>query len=294
MHPIQSTRRTFLGQGMAAATALAWPRPGQAEPPAGPLFGACQNPDRHAVLKAAGYDFIEASVTGLLAPSASDAEFDAKIAAMGSLSLPIRSCTGFFPASLPLVGPSVNMDAVLAHAQTVFRRAGRLGIAHIVLGSGGARKIPDGFDAGRARQQFIDLGRRLGPLAEPHRVVVVLEPLNSGETNFFHRVEEGIAMVDEIGHPNVQLLADIYHMRREDEGPASLVKAGARLRHCHIAELSGRTPPGTDGDDFRPYFKALKEIGYRGGISIEGKWSKDPKADLLRAIRTMREQYAEA
>jgi sugar phosphate isomerase/epimerase len=134
----------------------------------------------------------------------------------------------------------------------------------------------------------------MGPLAGPHGVTVVLEPLNKGETNFFNSVAEGIGLVDAIAHPNIQLLADIYHMLREDEGPESILKAGARLRHCHIAEKESRTSPGTKGDDFRPYFKALKAIGYQGGVSVEGKWGKPVEDELPRALKTMKEQCASA
>ncbi|MBU4459160.1 MAG: sugar phosphate isomerase/epimerase, partial [Verrucomicrobia bacterium] len=239
-------------------------------------------------------DFIELSVGNLLMPLAPDAEFEAKTAKLGALVLPVRSCNGFFPANLKLVGPEVKMDDVLAFADTAFRRAKKFGIPFIVLGSGGARKSPDGFDLAKAREQFIDVAKRLGPLAAPQGVTVVLEPLNKGETNLINSVADGADYVDAIAHPNVQLLADIFHMTKENEGPDSMLKAGARLRHVHIAEKAERTSPGTAGDDFRPYFKALKAVGYKGGISVEGKWGKVLADDLPRALKTMKEQFASA
>lgn len=257
-------------------------------------FGVAMGADKQAMLKDAGYDFIELSVGNLLMPLAPDAEFEAKTAKLGALVLPVRSCNGFFPANLKLVGPEVKMDDVLAFADTAFRRAKKFGIPFIVLGSGGARKSPDGFDLAKAREQFIDVAKRLGPLAAPQGVTVVLEPLNKGETNLINSVAEGADYVDAIAHPNVQLLADIFHMTKENEGPDSILKAGARLRHVHIAEKAERTSPGTAGDDFRPFFKALKAVGYKGGISVEGKWGKVLADDLPRALKTMREQFASA
>jgi sugar phosphate isomerase/epimerase len=287
------TRRDFLAHTLAGAAALSFAGPSRAAGP-GILFGACQGPDKAATMKAAGYDFIELGVGSLLVPSAPEAEFEAKFEKMGVLALPIRSAAGFFPADLKLVGPDVKIDAILKHADTCFRRAKKAGMPFIVLGSGGARKIPDGFDPAKARDQFVEVCKKMGPLAGPHGVTVVLEPLNKGETNFFNSVAEGIGLVDAIAHPNIQLLADIYHMLREDEGPESILKAGARLRHCHIAEKESRTSPGTKGDDFRPYFKALKAIGYQGGVSVEGKWGKPVEDELPRALKTMKEQCASA
>ena len=42
--------------------------------------------------------------------------------------------------------------------------------------------------------------------------------------------------------------------------------------YCYVAEKEGRTVPGVAGDDFRPFFRVLRESGYQGAISIEGKW----------------------
>lgn len=288
-----ATRREFLTRSIAGAGALALARP---SPAAGVevCFGAAQGADKHALLKGAGYDFIELSVGNLLMPLAPEAEFEAKTEKMGELALPVRSCNGFFPATLKLVGPEVKMDDVLAFADTAFRRAKKFGVLYIVLGSGGARKAPDGFDLAKAREQFIEVGKRLGPLAAPQGVTVVIEPLNTGETNLINSVTDGAGYVDAIGHPNVQLLADIYHMTRENEGPDSILKAGARLRHVHIAEKAERTSPGTAGDDFRPFFKALKAVGYKGGISVEGKWGKVLADELPQALKTMKDQFASA
>jgi sugar phosphate isomerase/epimerase len=44
-----------------------------------------------------------------------------------------------------------------------------------------------------------------------------------------------------------------------------------------------------DGDDFTPYFKALRQIGYEGRISIECGWS-DVASQLPVAFHVMKEQ----
>jgi sugar phosphate isomerase/epimerase len=122
-------------------------------------------------------------------------------------------------------------------------------------------------------------------------VTIVIEPLNRSETNLINSLEEGAAIVEAVGHPNVQLLCDIYHMMREDEPASEIVKYGRYIRHCHIAEREERTSPGTKGDDFRPYFSALKKIGYKGCISIECRW-QDFNNEIKPALTYMQEQWA--
>lgn len=80
-------------------------------------------------------------------------------------------------------------------------------------------------------------------------------------------------------------------MLMEGEGTDAIRRAGFLIHHCHIAEKEQRTPPGVHGEDFTEYFKALKEIGYMGKISIEYKW-ENIKSQLFTAIQTLKEQIA--
>ena len=153
--------------------------------------------------------------------------------------------------------------------------------------------MPDDFPRAKAEEQFTALCRRLGEKAQAHGVTIAIESLNRGETNFMNRMSEVIDLVDAVAHPGFQAVADFFHMAREDEGPDVLKRAGRRVRHCHIAEKEKRTPPGTAGDDFRAFFRVLKDLGYAGGISMECGW-KDFQAQAAGAVKAMRQQWAEA
>jgi sugar phosphate isomerase/epimerase len=256
-----------------------------------PRLGVCTSIANAAAVKAAGGDYVEESVQGFLVPDKPESEFRPKAEAAAASPLPVRACNSFLPGSLKSVGPDARPDAIAAYAETAFRRARATGITTIVFGSAGSRSVPDGFDRAEARRQFVALLRRLGPLAESYGVVIAVEPLNRDETNFINSVAEGAAVVREAGHPSVRLLADIYHMLREGEGPDALVAAAPLLRHVHVAEKDRRTPPGVAGDDFRPYLKALERAGYRGAISIECGWD-DLAGQLPTALWALRDQLA--
>ena len=177
----------------------------------------------------------------------------------------------------------------MEYAETAFRRAKISGVEIIVFGSGRSRQIPKGFSREEAIQQFIKLCSQIGPVAAKYGVTIVIEPLNKTECNFINSVAEGGEIVKDINHPNIMLLADIYHMKMEEEKPESILKYGYLLRHTHVAEKEGRAAPGVHGDDFSPYFEALKEIKYKGRISIECQW-KDMDSQALTSINTIRKQ----
>lgn len=257
-------------------------------------FGICTNAIEHAALLArTPADYVEVNVQGFLEPRNTDqAAWRARLAAAQACGRPLSAANCFLPGDLPCVGPKVDRLAIRAWSETAFRRAREAGIVHIVFGSGGSRRIPDGWDRAEARRQFVDLLREIGPLAAAQGVTLVIEPLNTGECNFITSVDEGASIVREAACDGVRLLADIYHMMRDNEGPDAIRRAGSLLVHAHVAEREKRTAPGVAGDDFRPYLRALADIRYQGALSIESGWD-DLAAGLAPALAAIRAQAAD-
>lgn len=239
--------------------------------------------------KASGLNYLEANVVNQLCPESDEATFEQKLKEMKEAGLPIYSANGFFPGTIKLVGPEAETQRAIKYSRTAIRRAAQAGIKILVLGSSKARNIPEGFSTERAREQFLALLKGIAPDAEKYGVIVAIEPLQKSETNFINTVREGAEISRLTGSPNICVIADLFHMMRVGEGPDGIIDSADKLVHCHIAELEERTPPGEKGDDFTPYFKALKQIGFKGGISIECGW-KDIEKQLPVAAKTMKEQ----
>ncbi len=248
--------------------------------------------DKAAELKQQGAQFLTEGVGGFLMPEKSDAEFAMSLEKLAKSALPILACNGFIrPADLHCVGPDANHDRVLDWADICFRRLKQAKGKFIVFGSSGARQIPDGWTKEKADQQFVALLKKMGPLAEAQGVTLVVEQLQESECNYINHIAEGAAIIRATGHPNVRLLADIYHMAVMGDTPADLAAAMDVVAHVEIAEKSGRTVPAINGDDFRPYFRALKQSSYHGAISIEGKWTTQQVGPAFKEIA---KQAAEA
>ena len=101
--------------------------------------------------------------------------------------------------------------------------------------------------------------------------------------------------MDAVSHPNIQLLADYYHMVEDDEPLSNIVDAGSRLKHTHLADL-GRFAPGyaKEGEaDFVGFFRALRQVGYDNRCSFEGK-TEDLVAQARPLLAHMRQRYAES
>lgn len=61
-------------------------------------------------------------------------------------------------------------------------------------------------------------------------------------------------------------------MLMENESPEDILKYGHFLYHAHIAEKKDRSAPGVTNENFTPFFKALKEVNYKGRLTIECTW----------------------
>ncbi len=295
--PYFSSRRAFLQNGSLALAAAAFlPRLA-----AGPLLneaklfksmGIAASLDKAADLKAEGAEFLTASVGDFLVPDQSDEVFAKNLENLAASPLPILACNGFIrPKHLHCVGPEANHDLILVWAEAAFRRLKQAGGKFIVFGSAGARMLPDGWPKEKADEQFVSLLKKLGPLAAAQSVTVTVEQLQEKECNYINHIGEGAALIRAAGHPNVRMLADLYHIACMGDSPADLKAAMDVVVHVEIAEKSGRTVPGVNGDDFRPYFHVLREAGYQGSISIEGKWEK---GQVRTAYQEITKQAAEA
>ncbi len=256
-------------------------------------LGICTGIDSAGILQAAGGDYVEVNVQGFLKPRDDQATFQPNLDAVKAAPLPARAANGFIPGDLKSTGPAYDLDGLVAYAEVACARAKAVGIEHIVFGSSGSRKLPDGFSRNQAVEQFVEVLRAMGPIAAGHGVTIVIEPLREAEDNFINTVADGAEFVEAAGHPNIQLLADIYHMIENGESPQDLVKYGPMLRHVHVAEGGTRHYPGTAGDDFRPFFKALKQAGYAGRMSVEGKPANGIETDAGPAIAELRKQLAD-
>ena len=252
-------------------------------------LGVCTDIANNELLFDAGYNFIEESVRSFLVPNLGDDVFLKNLAKLDSSKLNIEVCNLFIPGNLKSVGPEADHKAIIEYSRVAFKRAKQAGVKIIVFGSGGSRQIPESFPFKEARAQFISLGKKLGPVAAESDITIVLEPLNSADCNFINSVKEGGEIVKEIDHPNFMLLADIYHMKMDNEDPGNLIEYGNLLRHIHIAEKEGRSPPGTHGEDFSAFFDALRKVNYKGGISIESRW-EDMNRQAGIALREMIKQ----
>lgn len=238
-------------------------------------FGVCTSIDNISTIKEAGFDYLEFSFQNLV--NMTDEEFESTCEKVKQSGIQVEAYNGFFPASIPLVGDNVDYDIIAAHAEKGMARAAHLGGAIAVIGSGAARRIPEGFDYATAYEQFMKALDICGNIAGKYGMEIALEPLQTKETNLINTVAEGMELCKKLNNPHVKCLADFYHVFRNGETLEAIETAGAMLNHVHLARPNADRcmPQPEDLPTCKKYAEALKKCGYTGRLSLEGSIKPD-------------------
>ncbi|MGB6432234.1 MAG: sugar phosphate isomerase/epimerase family protein [Candidatus Acidiferrales bacterium] len=218
--------------------------------------------------KGAGFDYVELSTAEIV--SLSDADFAQLKNEVKQGGFPVLATDVFIPPTIKLTGPNIDKDQQMAYVRKAMDRVAALNAHIIVLGSGAARRVPDGFSHDAAFDQLVDFLKRIAPEARERNIVVTVEPQSQEETNIINSVAEGVQLVRAVDDPNIQLVLDIYYLDQTHEDPSAIVAAKDYVRHFHFSNPNGRVFPARwDEYNYAPFFAALREINYTSGISID-------------------------
>ena len=250
-------------------------------------FGCCASIDNAAEVNAAGFDYIEAAVTSLI-PDEDDAAFAPVLAKYEASPIRSTALNLFLPRDLKIVGPEVDEFRMKQYVQRAVARIRKVGATRAVVGSGGARNIPEDFPREKAVDQILYFFNVLADETDGTEVVIAIEPLNTEESNVINSVTEGAEIVQRVNRPSIRVLADFYHMDEENEPLHNIVTCRDWLEHVHVAD-TGRGPPGTGQYPYPQFVDLLRQADYDGMVSIECRWQDfesqaPPAVDFLRKV----------
>jgi len=252
--------------------------------------GYCAAISEIASAKAAGFDYVELRTAEVAALP--DASYEQLVERLNQFGIEAPAANTFLPRDLKVTGPLVDEAHQMTYVRRAFDRVSRLGVRIIVFGSGGARQIPNSFSRETAFQQLASFCHRIAPEAEARGITVVIEPLRKQECNLLNTAREGLELVRDVSHPNVQLLVDFYHMAAENEDPRIICDGREHIRHLHIANPVGRGfPLSWEEYDYASFFENLRWIEYAARISVEARAS-DFEQEAPRSIALLRRAFA--
>ena len=163
----------------------------------------------------------------------------------------------------------------------------------MVFGSPKQRNLLPGVTREQGMQHAAAVLRALVPVLEKTRVTLALEPLGRGTTNFLQVAADAVELAQMVASPFCRLHLDCKAMGSESRPIPDVIREHASwLVHFH-ANDPNNLGPGMGQLDFVPIFRALRDVDYRGWVSVEVfNFSPGPERIARESIQYMRKVQA--
>ena len=149
----------------------------------------------------------------------------------------------------------------------VYARATRCRILHAMAGV-----LPAGLDRAQAERTYLANLRYAADRLAAEGITLVIEPINTRDIPgyFLNTTSQAMSVIERVGHPNIKLQLDLYHVQIMEGDLAHRVRALAgQYPHIQIAGNPGRHEPDIGEINYPFLFDLLDEIGYVGWIGCE-------------------------
>lgn len=139
----------------------------------------------------------------------------------------------------------------------------------MVLGSPLQRNLLPGVSHDDAMKYAADVLRGVMPTCAEHQVSLLIEPLGPAEGDFLNTADLGVQLAELVDSPLCRLHLDCKAMSTEAAPISDIIRQHAAwMGHFH-ANDPNRRGPGMGDLDFAPIFQALRDVHYRGWVSVE-------------------------
>lgn len=191
------------------------------------------------------------------------------------------------------------------------RRLARFQPAAVMVLSGS----PEGVDRAWMRKKVVDGIREAADVAAELSITLGFEPLRQRAGSLTTSIPDTLDLIDEIGAPNIKLIADTWHFWDVPHATEHLTKYADEIIGLQINDWRDpprswcdRVLPGDGQIDFGSIYRALEQGGYQGWYDVEifsddGRFGDDfadslwkvPAADLAnRAVQSFHNSWDRA
>jgi len=163
-----------------------------------------------------------------------------------------------------------NHDKIVAFYEDVAPKVAAAGFKNIICFSGNRKGMSD-----EQGLENCSVGlKRVAAICEKHKVVAVMELLNSKVNHkdyMCDRTAWGVDLCKHVGSDHFKLLYDIYHMQiMEGDVIATIRKSHPYIAHYHTGGVPGRNEIDETQELFYPaILRAIVETGFKGHVAQE-------------------------
>ena len=161
-------------------------------------------------------------------------------------------------------------DKLVQNYSEMIPKVAKAGYTNLICFSGSRR----GKDDETGWNNCVEGLKKILPLAEKNKVIIVMELLNSKIDHKDYQCDKtawGVELCKRIGSPNFKLLYDIYHMQIDEGDVIRTIKANHQyIAHYHTGGVPGRNEIDTTQELYYPaIMDAILKTGYNGFVAQE-------------------------
>ena len=131
--------------------------------------------------------------------------------------------------------------------------------------------------------------------AEQRGVTICFEPLSPAETNFINTAAEAIQFTQPFNSPCFKIIIDVKAMCSESKPISQIIRESwPHFAHFHANDKNLKGP-GFGDVDFSPIATALKEVGYKGFVSVEVfNFDEGPEVIATKSLEYLKRTFSTA
>ena len=160
-------------------------------------------------------------------------------------------------------------DAACEYLPKLATLTGQMGGSIMVLGSPQQRNLEHGTVYEDAFTRAVEIILKVAEHAGELGVTLAMEPLSPVETSFLSSSAEARRFISAVNHPACRMHLDMKAMAHEPAGTmATIYEHRWEFSHFHVNDVNHRGP-GQGPTDLNAVGRTLKEINYKGWVSVE-------------------------
>ena len=163
-----------------------------------------------------------------------------------------------------------NHDKIVEFMEHTLPAAAEFGAPNVICFSGNRK----GLDDEKGLENCAIGLKRIAPIAEKHKVTVIMELLNSKRSHKDYQCDFtkwGVELVRRVGSARFKLLYDIFHMQIMEGDVCDTIKENHQsIAHYHTGGVPGRNEiDDTQELNYPRIMQAILETGFKGFVAQE-------------------------
>lgn len=236
------------------------------------------DPSEAAVAATEGFDFVQPA--GSLVADMSAGRREAEKSRIASGGLPFTACAVPLPPDARVTERGFNLYAWTEYLKEMTRLMAGLGCRKLLWSGGRARVLPVEGGVSDLKEQLMQFLFMLCEVAESFGITVLIEPLGMRRTNYLNTMTEIGDLLERVGKDNLSSMISLRELEQINLPIAMLGEYRSVIRYVQMENPKAQEGPRlcprpSDGFDYLPFLRALKNIGYDGEVGLPADADSD-------------------